>query len=70
MYVATISRPGYLPDSDMPPLTFETTEEAWQYLLGEFDYHNNYAPAIWPTEGLGSHIAADGYAYTVMAVEQ
>lgn len=34
MYVATINVPGYLPMDDEPP-TFETAQEAWQYLRDE-----------------------------------
>jgi hypothetical protein len=35
-YVATINVPGYLPMDDDPP-TFDTTEEAWQYLVDEVE---------------------------------
>lgn len=34
-YVATINTPGYLPDTDMPPPTFDTAKEAWEYLATE-----------------------------------
>ena len=36
MYTATINVPGYLPVNDETP-TFETTQEAWQYLVSEVD---------------------------------
>jgi hypothetical protein len=34
-YVATINTPGYLPDSDEAPPTFDTPAEAWSYLAQE-----------------------------------
>jgi hypothetical protein len=34
-YVATINTPGYLPDSDEAPPTFDTPGEAWAYLEQE-----------------------------------
>ena len=34
MYLATINVPGYLPMDEDPP-TFETAQEAWEYLADE-----------------------------------
>lgn len=38
-YIATISTPGYLPDSDEPPPVFDTATEAWTYLWEERQRH-------------------------------
>lgn len=34
-YVAVVSSPGYLPDTDSPPPTFESAAVAWTYLAEE-----------------------------------
>ena len=35
MYIATISTPGYLPDTTDDPPIFDTAREAWEYLYHE-----------------------------------
>lgn len=68
MYVATISQPGYLPDTE--PAEFETVAEAWEYLAEEYAYHNDGAAAInFHQTGTGDYLALDGYVYSVDVAE-
>lgn len=67
MYVAIINQPGYLPDTE--PVEFETTGEAWQYLAGEYFYHNGEMPNMVSSVGIGSAYANDGYVYSVDVAE-
>lgn len=71
MYVATINVPGYMPVE--PGEVFETAEEAWTFLEEEYEFHTYYPdPGKWagPTEGTGSWIGPDGYAYSVEVAEE
>lgn len=77
LYVATINRPGYLPDSDEPAPLFRTPDEAWQYLYEEHTTAWNYdnsdelhleTDAQFDTQifwDVGELHGADGYVYSV-----
>lgn len=61
-YVATISRPGCLPDSDGEPQTFDTVREAWDHLADELAY---WQLAYWDAD---SEEAQDGIAEVLVAM--
>jgi hypothetical protein len=44
-YVAIINMPGYLPDSDSPPPVFDTSVEAWAYLVDSLTDEERWEPA-------------------------
>lgn len=64
MYVAIINTPGYLPDSDSPPPTFDTVREAWEYLADERKQHEDDH-----AESIADAIPA-GYSSTVNILER
>lgn len=38
-FVAVVNTPGYMPDGDGAPATFDTAWQAWQYLISERNRH-------------------------------